>query len=217
MWYCKLHSKYTNSFLLYFACLISPVVCILDDMACFSYAVFAFKTLFWQQRFTSVISIHACRCNMDAEYVNGHLIALDRRLLGWDPRRFDVDCMSIMSMTEYHFEIHLLCCPLCTWKQCNKFFTHVHVHDTLTTRRMRIDFLFKYALFVFVLYIFLHTSQLGGLSCHVHLLYEKELHKSLSWQVVYSFFEICNGYVPSVKLVSAQALLEYMYIYKAYI
>lgn len=124
-----------------------------------------------------------------------------------------------MSMTEYHFEIHLLCCPLCTWKQCNKLFTHVHVHDTLTTRRMRIDFLFIYALFFifFVLYIFLHTSQLGVLSCHVHLLYEKELHKSLSRQVVYSFFEICNGYVPSVKLVSTQALLEYMYIYKAYI
>lgn len=65
------------------------------------------------------------------------------------------------------------------------------------------------------LYIFLQTSQLGVLSCHVHLLYEKELHKSLSRQVVYSFYEICNGCVALVKLVSLVGI--YVYIRSVYI
>lgn len=76
---------------------------------------------------------------------------------------------------------------------------------------MWVDFLLIYAW----LYIFLQTSQLGVLSCHVHLLYEKELHKSLSRQVVYSFYEICNGCVALVKLVSLVGI--YVYIRSVYI
>lgn len=104
-----------------------------------------------------------------------------------------------------------LCVVLCVHGS-NKLFTqqlsHVHVHDTSTTRRMWIDFLL-------ICVIFLQTSQLGVLSCHVHLLYEKELHKSLSRQVVYSFYEICNGCVALVKLVSFVGI--YVYIRSVYI
>lgn len=103
-----------------------------------------------------------------------------------------------------------MCCPLCTWKR-NKQLSHVHVHDTSTIRRMWIYFLLIFAW----LYVFLQTSQLGVLSCHVNLLYEKELHKSLSRQVVYSFYEICNGCVALVKLVSLVGI--YVYIQSVYI
>jgi len=58
------------------------------------------------------------------------------------------------------------------------------------------------------------SSQLGVLSCHIHLLYEKELHKSLSRQVVYSFYEICNGHVALVKLISLVGI--YVYIQSIY-
>lgn len=102
-----------------------------------------------------------------------------------------------------------MCRPL---KQCNnKQLSHVHVHDTSTIRRMWIYFLLIFAW----LYVFLQTSQLGVLSCHVRLLYEKELHKSLSRQVVYSFYEICNGCVALVKLVSLVGI--YVYIQSVYI